>query len=177
MQVKPAKDATYPPFHQAFAAIAELRRAGVFVATDVGSSVNLCYPAYEASDAVVCLGSAVSVAGGAARGDAPAVAVLGDYALLHTGLQSLLDVAMRRLPVVVVVLINGVQDKTGRQPLAPGVNRPDTAYVLVERLVRALGLDMPVDEIECAATTPAQAVRQLNSRLADAPGIVLVREA
>ncbi|GAB3078896.1 hypothetical protein GCM10027186_40640 [Micromonospora schwarzwaldensis] len=177
VQAKTSGDSTYPPFHPAFAAIADLRRAGVFVATDVGSSVNLCYAPYEASDAAVCLGSAVSVAGGAARGDAPAVAVIGDYALLHTGLQSLLDVAVRRIPVVVVVLVNGTQDKTGGQPLAPSADRPDTADALIDRLVRAVGPDLPVDRLDCSATTATAAVAQLNSRLADAPGVVLVRES
>ncbi|MBQ0977908.1 thiamine pyrophosphate-dependent enzyme [Micromonospora sp. M61] len=175
VQAKNRKDSTYPPFHPVFAAIADLRRTGVFVATDVGSSVNLCYAPYEASDAAVCLGSAVSVAGGAARGEAATVAVIGDYALLHTGLQGLLDVAVRRVPVVVVVLVNGTQDKTGGQPLAPGADRPDTADALVARLVRAVGPDLPVDRLDCAATTTAAAVAQLNSRLADAPGVVLVR--
>ena len=100
------------------AAVSRCAGDGVFVATDVGSTVRLCYPPYSA-DVALALGSAVAVAGGFARTGASSIAVTGDYALLHSGLTPLLDVVSRGLPVVVVVHVNGVQGKTGGQPVPP----------------------------------------------------------
>jgi indolepyruvate ferredoxin oxidoreductase alpha subunit len=100
-----------------FRAIAGIRQDGVFVAADVGSSVRLCYPPYSACDVALCLGSAVSVASGAARAGRRAVAVTGDFALFHSGLEPLLETARRRLPVLITVLANGVQAQTGGQPV------------------------------------------------------------
>jgi indolepyruvate ferredoxin oxidoreductase alpha subunit len=100
-----------------FDAVAEVSRQGAFVAADVGSAVRLCYPPYVAADAALALGSAISVACGATHGGRRAVAVVGDYALLHSGIQGIVEVVARELPVLVVVLANSTQQKTGGQPV------------------------------------------------------------
>ena len=116
-----------------WSAVAGLRHRGMFVATDVGSSVQLCYPPYQGADAALALGSSPAVAAGAAAArDQPAIAVIGDFGLLHSGIGGLVEIALRGLPVVVVVLVNGVQAKTGGQPV-PGVD--------LGRLVRGCGID------------------------------------
>lgn len=111
---------TPPPlgeFERVFNAVAALRRAGAVVAADVGSAVRLCYPPYNGADAAIALGSAGAVASGAARAGRLAIAVMGDYALLHSGFQSILEAQIYRLPVVFVILHNGVQAQTGGQPV------------------------------------------------------------
>jgi indolepyruvate ferredoxin oxidoreductase alpha subunit len=110
----PADPGTYATL---FEAVARLRRVGAFVAADVGSSVRLCYPPYEGAEVALCLGSAVAVAAGAARTGRRAVGVIGDYAVLHSGLQSVLEVVNGGLPVLTVVLANGRQAQTGGQPV------------------------------------------------------------
>jgi indolepyruvate ferredoxin oxidoreductase alpha subunit len=118
----PAPEAETRPPPQRYAALFEavtaLRKQGAFVATDVGSSVRLCYPPYDGADAALAVGSAVTVAGDAARSGRHALAVIGDFGLLHSGLPAVIDVAASGLPVVVVVLVNGIQATTGGQRVA-----------------------------------------------------------
>jgi indolepyruvate ferredoxin oxidoreductase alpha subunit len=106
------------PAHAAlFAAIGRLHSDGVFVATDVGSAIALSYPPFTGADAAVALGSPPAVAAGAARAGRPALAVIGDFGLLHSGINSLLELIADALPVVTVVIANDMQAKTGGQPL------------------------------------------------------------
>jgi indolepyruvate ferredoxin oxidoreductase alpha subunit len=116
LERKTSAPTAHVPYADVYAAITRFRRRGTFVATDVGSSVRACYPPFEA-DAAVALGSSIAVAGGAARSGLPAIAVIGDYGLLHSGLQSLIDISEQGLPVLVLVLVNAVQAKTGGQPV------------------------------------------------------------
>ncbi|MBR7825997.1 hypothetical protein KDK95_06745 [Actinospica sp. MGRD01-02] len=128
------KSAVVPPlgpYEQVFHAIAELHRGGAFVAADVGSSIRLCYPPYDAVDVALSLGSAIAVAGGAARAGRRSIAVIGDYAVVHSGLGGLVSAAEHGLPLLSVVLVNGVQAKTGGQPL-PAVD--------LAGLIRACGI-------------------------------------
>lgn len=141
----PVAAAAPPAYAQLFEAITQLQRAGAFVATDVGSSVRLCYPPYQAATVALSLGSAIGVAGGAARAGRDAIAVTGDYALTHSGLEALIDCGRLRLPVLVLVLDNGLQAQTGSQPL-PHADRA--------ALVRACGIATVLDmETGDAATT------------------------
>jgi indolepyruvate ferredoxin oxidoreductase alpha subunit len=144
-----------------FDAVGRLHRAGTFVATDVGSSVRLSYPPYEGAEVALSLGSAVAVAAGAARTGRRAVGVIGDFGMLHSGLQSVLEVASDGLPVLTVVLANSEQAQTGGQPVpqadlpallaACGIGRIDSwslddldAGATFERLGALLSGPLPV---------------------------------
>lgn len=153
----PGQDAVVP-YAALFEAIAELERAGTFVAADVGSSVKLCYPPYQAATVALSLGSAIGVAGGAARAGRPAIAVTGDYALTHSSLESLIDCGRLQLPVLVVVLDNGIQAQTGRQSL-PLADRA--------ALVRACGVPTVLD---LPAGDPAATLHRLSEILRDQAG-------
>ena len=155
-------------FRALFEAVGRIRAGGTFVATDVGSSVRLCYPPYEGADAAVALGSAVAVAAGAARCSGPALAVLGDFALLHSGVNAVLDAAVHRAGVLVVVLVNGIQAQTGGQPV------PD---VDLEALLTACGTRR-VEAWNDGDRDAATAVRDLRRMLrGPLPAAVLVRTA
>ncbi|POM26616.1 2-oxoacid ferredoxin oxidoreductase [Actinomadura rubteroloni] len=157
-----------PPPRRYATLYAALAGLDVFVAADVGSSIRLCYPPYSAAEVALGLGSAVAVAGGAARTGRPAIGVIGDYALLHSGMESLLDTALRRLPVLVTVLANGTQAQTGGQPVPP---------VDLRRLAGALSIGV-VDEWEHAALDVAATRRRLAGLLAGPlPALALVRDA
>lgn len=123
------------PYDEVFRMIADLRCDGCFVATDVGSSVRLCYPPYSAADVALSLGSAIAVAAGAARTGKRSIAVIGDFAMLHSGLNSLISAVEHQLPLLVVVLANGKQEKTGGQPV------PDVDFAA---LVRACGISQTI---------------------------------
>jgi indolepyruvate ferredoxin oxidoreductase alpha subunit len=146
-QPKTSDPATPGRYGVLFDAVARLRRAGAFVAADVGSSVRLCYPPYEGAEVALCLGSAAAVAAGAARTGRRAVGVIGDYALLHSGLQSVLEIVNGRLPVLTVVLANGLQAQTGGQPV------PETDLLA---LLTACGIERmdswALDDLDVRAT-------------------------
>ncbi|WP_157236671.1 thiamine pyrophosphate-dependent enzyme [Promicromonospora sukumoe] len=149
-----------------FEAVAGLHRSGTFVAADVGSAVRLCYPPYEAADAALCLGSAISVAGGAARTGQRAVGVIGDYGLLHSGLQSVLEIVTDGLPVLTVVLANDTQAQTGGQPV-PQADFP--------ALLTACGIEhidsWDLDELDARATFE----RLSSLLLGPLPAVAIVR--
>jgi indolepyruvate ferredoxin oxidoreductase alpha subunit len=120
-QTPDRKTAVAPPgrYDTLFTAIARLSRQGVFVAADVGSAVRLCYPPYSAADVALALGSAAAVAGGAARTGRRSIGVIGDFALLHSSVEPLLEAVQHNLPTLTVVLANKVQAQTGGQPVPP----------------------------------------------------------
>jgi indolepyruvate ferredoxin oxidoreductase alpha subunit len=154
------------PYDPLFDAVARMQRAGAFVATDVGSSVQLCYPPFRAASVALSLGSAIGVAGGAARLGHRSIAVLGDYALTHSGLEALLDCVAHELPVLVVVLANGSQAQTGGQPV-PAADRV--------ALIRACGVHV-VEEWPVADA--ARVHRRLTALICgQLPAAVLVTEA
>jgi len=84
------------------------------ISTDVGCSINLSYPPYEAVDAAVCLGSPIAVANGAAS-QKKSIAITGDYALMHTGLPSLIEASTRKKNALIIIMDNSIMSKTGGQ--------------------------------------------------------------
>ena len=87
-----------------------LKRKGMPVIADAGCSILAMNPPYRVAIANYGLGSAIGVAARSTR-----VALIGDYALLHSGIQSLIDVYEKRLPLLCIVLDNGCMGMTGGQ--------------------------------------------------------------
>ena len=48
---------------------------------------------------------------------ARSVALIGDYALLHSGLNALIDVYEKELPLLCIVMKNNCTAMTGKQPV------------------------------------------------------------
>jgi TPP-dependent indolepyruvate ferredoxin oxidoreductase alpha subunit len=88
-----------------------LRNHGLRAICDMGCSVLAMNPPYRVGIAAYGLGSAIGVA---AR--STGVALCGDFALLHSGLNALVDVYERRLPLLCIVLKNNRLGMTGGQP-------------------------------------------------------------
>ena len=97
------------PFHPA---LALLRERGLRAACDAGCAILAMNPPYRIGIATYGLGSSVAVA---ATG--PGVALTGDYALLHSGLNALIDVYERNLPLLCIVLANNRMGMTGGHPV------------------------------------------------------------
>jgi TPP-dependent indolepyruvate ferredoxin oxidoreductase alpha subunit len=87
-----------------------LKRKGIPVIPDAGCSILALNPPYRIGRASYGLGSAIGVAARSTR-----VALIGDYALLHSGLQSLIDVYEKELPLLCIVLENRCMGMTGGQ--------------------------------------------------------------
>ncbi|MFA7070990.1 MAG: thiamine pyrophosphate-dependent enzyme [Methanoculleus sp.] len=97
------------PFHPA---LAILRDRGMQAACDAGCAILAMNPPYRIGIASYGLGSSVAVA---ATGTG--VALTGDYALLHSGLNALIDVYERQLPLLCIVLANNRMGMTGGHPV------------------------------------------------------------
>lgn len=136
---RPSPSGGSDEYPQLFEALGAVGRLGTFIATDVGSSVSLCYPPYNAAHSALSLGSAVAVASGAGRTGRKAIAVIGDYGLLHSGFQGVIEVARRRLPVSTIVLANGIQRKTGGQPAVAIEEAVNDMADYLEELMSQLG--------------------------------------
>ncbi|AGF98120.1 Indolepyruvate oxidoreductase subunit IorA [Methanosarcina mazei Tuc01] len=89
-----------------------LRISGVRVAGDMGCSVRSAPEPLSAVDVSFALGSAISVACGFER---KGIAVIGDFALAHSGILGLLNAVSEGHEVLVLVLQNEVAAMTGGQ--------------------------------------------------------------
>jgi indolepyruvate ferredoxin oxidoreductase alpha subunit len=88
-----------------------MKEQGMKAVCDIGCSLFAKNPPYEVGIASYGLGSSVAVA---AR--STGVALTGDFALLHSGINALIDVHEKELPLLVVVLKNCRMGMTGGQP-------------------------------------------------------------
>jgi len=123
------------PFAPLFRA---LGKVDVPVAGDAGCAIRATREPYQSVDVVYGLGSSIAVASGFAK---KGIAVVGDYALAHSGLQGLINAVWLKRDVLVIVLKNDVAAMTGGQE-APDLTK------LVEALVPTRRLDLPVSEDE-----------------------------
>lgn len=125
------------PFATLFSA---LRGLDVPVAGDAGCSIRASREPYRSVDVVYGLGSSVGVASGFST---KGVALVGDYALAHSGLQGLINALWQRRDLLAVLLKNDVAAMTGGQEV------PDLTMLLEGLLpVRYLDLPATVQEVE-----------------------------
>ncbi|MCC7567903.1 MAG: indolepyruvate ferredoxin oxidoreductase [Methanoregulaceae archaeon] len=87
-----------------------MQEKGIRAVADAGCSILTMNPPYRISIASFGLGSAIGVA---AR--STGVALIGDYAILHSGLPSLIDVYEKKTPLLCIVLVNRCMGMTGGQ--------------------------------------------------------------
>ncbi len=123
------------PFIPLFQALGKI---DVSVAGDAGCAIRATRDPYQSVDVVYGLGSSVGVASGFAK---KGIALVGDYALAHSGLQGLINAVWQKRDVLVVVLKNDVAAMTGGQDV------PDLTHLL-EALVPTLRLELPASEKE-----------------------------
>lgn len=111
-----------------------LSRLDVRVAGDMGCSVRSAPEPLAAVDVSFALGSAVSVACGFEK---KGIAVIGDFALAHSGILGLLSAATTGCNVLVLVLQNEVAAMTG------GQTAPD-----LRKVVEAITPDVSIFDID-----------------------------
>lgn len=125
-----------------------LNRLNAYVTGDIGCYTLGFMPPLNAMDTCVCMGASISNASGIVRVLPPeeqrrVVAVIGDSTFLHTGLNSLMEMAYNRAPATVIILDNRITAMTGRQEnpasgfTLAGVEAPE---VKIPDLCRSLGI-------------------------------------
>jgi len=127
-----------------------LAKRKISVISDIGCALLAINPPYRIGKAGYALGSSVAVAARSTK-----VALIGDYALLHSGVNALVDVYEKKLPLLTIVMKNDRMGMTGGQ----------RAYDLVKYVGWA-------DPVFCRADNE----RVLNDELAvpDAPRTLVV---
>lgn len=123
------------PFMPLFRALGKI---DVSVAGDAGCAIRATREPYQSVDLVYGLGSSIAVASGFTE---KGIAVVGDYALAHSGLQGLINAVWQKRDVLVVVLKNDVAAMTG------GQEAPDLTHLL-EALVPTCRMKLPAPEDE-----------------------------
>ncbi len=132
----------------------QLNRLNAYVTGDIGCYTLGFMPPLSAMDTCVCMGASISNASGIVRVLPPeeqrrVVAVIGDSTFLHTGLNSLMEMAYNQSPATVIILDNRITAMTGRQENpasgftlaggeAPEVKIPDLCRSLGIRHVRTI---------------------------------------
>lgn len=146
----------------------ELNRANAYVTGDIGCYTLGFMPPLNAMDTCVCMGASISMGSGMVRALAPdeqkrVVAVIGDSTFLHTGINSLMEMAWNKAPATVVILDNRITAMTGRQENpASGftLSGEQAEMVDIPALCTALGIKhvRTVDPYDLEATR--QAIRE-----------------
>lgn len=129
---KVCDDCPYRPLYEAVFGLP------VPVAGDAGCSIRAIRDP-PAVDVVYGLGSSVAVASGFGE---KGVALIGDYAIAHSGLLGLIDAVNNRREVLVVLLDNGVAAMTGGQSV------PDLSPVLRAIVPEARSINLPEDRCD-----------------------------
>jgi indolepyruvate ferredoxin oxidoreductase alpha subunit len=124
------EDCPYAPLFDA------LGRLGVTVAGDAGCAIRATRKPYSSVDVVYGLGSSIGVASGFTK---KGIAVIGDFALAHSGLQGLINAIWQKRDVLVILLKNDVAATTGGQAV------PDSIRLL-EALSPTRKFDLPGPE-------------------------------
>jgi TPP-dependent indolepyruvate ferredoxin oxidoreductase alpha subunit len=87
-----------------------MQMKGMSVICDTGCSLMAMNPPFSSGVASYGMGSAVAVAARSTH-----VALIGDYALIHSGLQGLIEVYHQNLPLLCIVMVNRCMGMTGGQ--------------------------------------------------------------
>jgi len=91
-----------------------MKEAGMHPVCDAGCVVLAMNPPYGIGVASYGMGASIAVAS-----RSTGVALTGDYALMHSGINALVDVFEKRLPLLCVVMDNRCAAMTGKQPAHP----------------------------------------------------------
>ena len=135
------------PFRALFSALAKVDAP---VAGDAGCSIRATREPFSSADVAYGLGSSAGVASGfCGKG----IALMGDFALAHSGLAGLINAVWQKRDLLAVVLKNDVAAMTGFQ------EAPDLSRVL-EALLPTSVLDLPAEEEDVEAALRKELARR-----------------
>ena len=168
----------------------QLNQLKAYVTGDIGCYTLGFMPPLNAMDTCVCMGASISNASGIVRvlpeeEQRRVVAVIGDSTFLHTGINSLMEMAWNRSPATVVILDNSITAMTGRQDTpASGwtlMNEPAPVIDLAQ-LCRTIGIRhvRTVDPLNLeetrAALAEAMAIPEPSVVITNRPCVLIKRE-
>ena len=122
-----------------------LGKFDVIVCGDIGCYSLGVTPPLSRLDTILCMGGGVSVAHGMAKAGETKkiVGMVGDSTFFHSGITGLLDVAVNKSNVTIIIVDNRTTAMTGHQD-HPGTGRTlmgeDTVAVSIEDVVTACGI-------------------------------------
>ena len=167
-----------------------LNKLNAYVTGDIGCYTLGFMPPLNAMDTCVCMGASISNASGIVRAlpeeeQRRVVAVIGDSTFMHTGINSLMEMAWNRSPATVVILDNSITAMTGRQDTpASGwtlMNEPAPVIDLAQ-LCRTIGIrhvrtvdPLNLDETH-AALAEAMALPEPSVVITNRPCVLIKRE-
>jgi indolepyruvate ferredoxin oxidoreductase alpha subunit len=126
-----------PPYDTLFEAVRTVRhRHDLRVTTCVGTVIDVAGPPWNSADLALSLGSATGTAVGVARAGGTAVALIGDFGLLHSGLNAFEAIQRGALPVLTIVVANGVSRRTGNQRTPCHPDEPNALDLIGELRAR-----------------------------------------
>lgn len=143
-------DCPFMPLYKCLASI------DVMVAGDMGCSIRAAPEPLQAIDTGFALGSAISTASGFKD---KGIAIIGDFALAHSGIVGLINAVGSEDDVVIVVVHNRVAAMTG------GQEAPDLMSVVKSLVSDTTVLEMPVYTSEASNDTEDQLKELLLSKL------------
>lgn len=116
-----------------------LNQLKAYVTGDIGCYTLGFMPPLNAMDTCICMGASISNASGIVRvlpedERKKIVAVIGDSTFLHTGVNSLMDMAYNNAPATVVILDNRITAMTGRQ------DNPASGWTLMDESTSSIDL-------------------------------------
>ena len=161
-----------------------LSRLGLRVCGDIGCYSMGAQAPYNGLDSVVCMGASVSMAHGmtwAMRVNGgvdkqKTVAVIGDSTFMHTGLNSLVDVAYNKGISTTIILDNSITGMTGHQPnpaMGYTIRNEKTVATDLVLLAKAMGIEdvAVVDPFDMKAFR--KAVLEATER--DCPSVIIAQ--
>ena len=158
-----------------------LKKLKLTVSGDIGCYTLGAAAPLGAMDWCICMGASISALHGfnkarGAESESKSVAVIGDSTFMHTGINSLVDIAYNRSASVVIILDNSITGMTGHQqnPTTGVTLKGDvTAAVSLEKLCDAIGISRVkvVDPYDLAALE-ATIKEEL---AADQPSVIISR--
>ncbi|OPY22920.1 MAG: Indolepyruvate oxidoreductase subunit IorA [Methanomethylovorans sp. PtaU1.Bin073] len=144
------QDCPFMPLYKCLANI------DVMVAGDMGCSIRAAPEPLQAVDTGFALGSAISTACGFKD---KGIAVIGDFALAHSGIIGLINAVGSQDDVVVVILQNWVAAMTG------GQEAPDLMSVVKALVPDTTVVEMPIFTAEASSRAEMQVRDLLQSKL------------
>ncbi len=158
-----------------------LKKKNVFVSGDIGCYTLGASAPLGMMDTCICMGASISSLHGrnlalGEEAEKKSVAVIGDSTFIHTGINSLINIAYNRTNSTVIILDNSITGMTGHQqnPSTGITLKGDaTAAVSIEKLCEAIGINRVavVDPYDLKALDKAL-TEELN---ANEPSVIISR--
>jgi len=148
---------TYLAINRAFSRL-RLGKDGAIVTGDIGCTILGMNRPFETCWTEICMGASISTGVGFryAGIDKPILATIGDSTFFHAGLPELVNLALTKTRMVVVVLDNRITAMTGHQP-SPSRPRGDSGEptIRIEDVARSVGVEFVrvVDPFDLKATS------------------------